>query len=148
MPILFIVTATINGFQKDKLNDELEPYKGKYSWIEYRFRQNWWDSGLTSRPASNYDFKAEIEFDNKGKIKFFIDGEEIHKTGYSIVEHYVMDDGQTIFLSVKPRIEDTKEIDLNNTMEFWLRNDSLVVDDFPGESYDGNLRGEHLFQRN
>lgn len=131
-----------------KLKDELEPFKGGYTWIEYRFRQNWWDAFLTTRSASNYDFTAEIEFDKKGKLKFYIDGNQTHETRYSVNEQNLLEDGQTVYLSLRPRSEESDEIDLNNTIEFWLRNDSLVVDDFPGESYDGNLRGEHLFQRN
>lgn len=144
----FIGLLILVGCQKDKLKDELEPFKGRYTWVEYRYKQNWWDSGLTSRPASNYDFKAEIEFDNKGKIKFYIDGKEIHKTGYSIVDQSVMDGDQTILLTVNPRIEDSEDLDLNNTIDFWLKGDTLTCDDFPGESYDDKLGGEHLFQRN
>ncbi|MEZ4722355.1 MAG: hypothetical protein R2813_10830 [Flavobacteriales bacterium] len=138
----------VSGCQKDKLKDELESFKGRYTWIEYRFRQNWWDAFLTTRPASNYDFTAEIEFDKKGKLKFYVDGNQIHETRYSIKEQNLLEDGQTVYLSLRPRSEESDEIDLNNTIDFWLKGDTLTCDDFPGESYDDKLGGEHLFQRN
>jgi len=146
--IYTVVLATLVSCKKDKLVGDLDLFKGRYTW-EYSVQKEYWYSLSTiTIPAANSNYTAEIEFNSKGKIIFYIDGQQIHKTGYSIEQQETTNNGNTISLKLNPRIEDSKEIDLNNFIDITITNDTLTVDDFPGESYDENLGGIHYFLRN
>jgi hypothetical protein len=138
----------LNSCDKDKLTGDLDAFEGRYTWEYSRYSENWWSSSLTTRQASDFNYTAEVEFNEKGKVIFYIDGKEIHKTGYKILEQNdVGIEGQTN-LRIDPNIENTKELDLNDYIDLTLREDTLTMNDFPGESYDEDLGGTHFFIRN
>ena len=134
--------------KKDNLVNELEVYKGRYTWDFTVKKDNWWSNSTTTKPATNWNYTAEVEFTNEGKLLFFINGEEIHKTGYTIVEQNVYNNGTTVSLVIDPHKEDSKKLDLNNEVSFTLTNDTLSIDDYPGNSYDEYNSGTHYFIRN
>ena len=145
---VFLVSLTFFACKKDKLIDDLEVFKGRYTWSYTYYFENWWDSSYKIFQASNADYKAEIEFNDQGKIIFYIDGVEIHKTGFSIENQELIGNGQIISLSVDPFHENSKNLDLNDKIGFSISGDTLNVDDFPGESYDRDFGGSHYFIRN
>lgn len=143
----FLVLALIlTACEKDLLIDHLEIFKGRYTWEYSIYREHWWSSDTKYRNADNFDYKAEIEFDSNSKVRFYIDGEEIHATRFAIESEEVLDN--SIYLRIDPAIENVKGLDLNNHLDLTLYNDTLVVDDFPGESYDKSAFGSHYFIRN
>lgn len=142
------VVCTTVSCKKDKLTDDLAVFKGRYSWSYTVFKEDWWSANTTTRPASNSTYTAEVEFTSKGKIIFFIDGVPIHKTGYSIESTEVSEDGETTWLTVRPFVEKSKDLDLNDNVSFGVRNDTLSINDFPGESYDATIAGTDYFIRN
>ncbi len=141
---LFLITSC----KKDKLLNELEVFKGKYTWQYTMYREHWWSTTTLTRPASNSNYTAEIEFNNEGRIIFYINGQEIHKTGYSIENQETSNNGKTIWIKVDPIKENSKNLDLNDDVDFTITNDTLTVDNFPGTSYDEELFGTHYFTRN
>lgn len=146
--LVIIFVATLISCEKDKLTGDLDAFEGRYTWEYARYSENWWSSSLTTRQASDFNYTAEVEFNEKGKVIFYIDGKEIHKTGYKILEQNdVGIEGQTN-LRIDPNIENTKELDLNDYIDLTLREDTLTMNDFPGESYDKDLSGTHFFIRN
>jgi hypothetical protein len=134
--------------QKDRLTGELDAFEGRYTWTHSRYRPSIWSTNFTTTPASNFDYTAEVEFTDQGKIVFYIDGEAIHKTRYKILEQEDVELEGVLSLRIDPAIEDTKEIKLNNFIDFTLVEDTLTIDDFPGASYDEQAEGTHYFVRN
>lgn len=132
---------------KDKLEGELEIYKGRYTWNHSWYKKNVLSSSLTFRDASQSNYSAEIEFDDKGKVIFYINGEEKLKTSYSIKKQETIN-GNTVTLEINPRKEDTRDLDFNDKISFSMTNDTLSNSQFPGNSYDQSLAGTHYFLRN
>lgn len=132
--------------EKDKLTGELDEFEGKYSWSYSKYKEELWTAFRTRTPDSE-GYTAQVEMTDRGKIIFYINDEEIHKTGFSIVNQEITNNGQSISLEINPVVENTKEIDLNNTLGLTLTGDTLYVDDFPGESYDSSNYGQHYFLR-
>jgi hypothetical protein len=140
-------SAMFFGCEKDKLNDELAVFEGRYTWEYSRYKENWWSSTYKTRLASTYDYTAEVEFDNEGSLIFYINGKEIHCTRYKIEKQEILSDS-SISLELDPSKENSKKLDLNDVVRFNLKNDTLMVNDFPGASYDDNVPGSHYFIRN
>ncbi len=148
-PIIILLISVMSfSCEKDNLVDELEVFKGKYTWNYTKYRKNWWSNTYITKPATKWDYTAEVEFNTKGQLVFFINGKEIHKTGFKVIEKYISNEGATISMEIDPSKEDSKELDLNNKVGFVLTNDTLSIDDFPGNSYDENNGGTHYFIRN
>jgi len=145
---LIVISLTFYACQKDKLIDELEVFKGKYSWTHSVYKQNWWNTGFKTKYASNSEYTAEIEFNDEGKILFYINGEMIHKTGFSIETKELSNAGKTIYLAVDPYKEDSEALDMNDIIDFNLTADTLIVNDFPGAGYDNLFSGGNYFIRN
>lgn len=145
--LVISLMSTSVSCKKDKLTDDLAVFKGRYSWSYTVFHENWWSTTTTTRAASNSSYTAEVEFTSKGKVIFYIDGEPIHKTGYSIESTEVSEDGETTWLTIRPFIENSKDLDLNDNVSFGIRNDTLSINDFPGESYDATIAGTDYFIR-
>ncbi len=142
--IILIVSTSCN---KDKLTGELEAFKGQYTWSHTTNRLHALTNKTQTRLASSYTYTAELEFNDKGKLFFYINGEEIHKTGFSIEQQNVNPDG-SISLTIRAFKENSKKLDLNDEVRFALiGNDTLYADDFPGASYDENNTGGHYFIR-
>lgn len=136
----------LSSCRKDKLSGELDLFKGKYTWKYTEYSEYWWSSDLLIRDASVSEYTAEIEFDDRGKVIFYIDGQKVHKTGYSVERQETI--GNTVSLRIQPFKENSKHLDLNDFMDFTVTNDTLTVDDFPSESYDDSFVGTHFFIRN
>ncbi len=149
-PTILILSTTIFlwGCTKDKLEGDLEVFKGRYTWNYSWYKKNVLSSNLTFRSASQSDYTAEIEFTDKGKVIFYINGEKKHKTGYSIESQDVSEGGQRFSIEIKPRKEDTKDLDFNDKISFSLKNDTLSTSAYPGGSYDNTISGTHYFSRN
>jgi hypothetical protein len=145
--ILFLLVMFMtNSCKKDKLTGDLDAFEGRYTWTHSIYKEEWWQSFNTTVNASGKDYTAEIEFTNTGKIIFYINGEEIHKTGYSIESQDAI--GDWIHLEVDPFKEDTKELDLNDKVQFSISGDTLNVSTFPGNGYDASFGGGNYFLRN
>ena len=144
--LLLLVMFVTNSCKKDKLVDELDVFEGRYTWTHSEYKQEWWQSYLTTVNASSKSYTAEIEFTNTGKILFYINGEEIHKTGYSIESQETVNDW--IHLTVNPFNEDSKDLDLNDEVSFSISADTLNVGTFPGSGYDNSFGGGNYFIRN
>lgn len=145
---LCFVLSVLSSCNRDKLTGDLDAFEGKYEWVYWEYRANWYSSARSIKLAEDFDYTAAIEFNGKGKVIFYIDNEEVHRTGYRIKDQNTYEDGRVIELLIDPRIEDTQEIDLNNNIRFSLEADTLTCDDFPSESYDQETgKGVHFFVR-
>lgn len=144
--LVFLSVLVLLACKKDKLTNDLDAYEGRFTWEYTLFKENWWDSDFTKRNASQFDYVAEIEFNNEGKLFLYIDGEEVHKTGFSVESNETLDG--TISLKIKPAKKNSKDIDLPKYLELTLKNDTLSMGDFPAKSYDQSFSGTHYFLRN
>lgn len=144
--LMLLSVFVLVACKKDKLTDDLDAYEGRFKWEYTLFKENWWDTDLTKLNASKSDYTAEVEFNNEGKLFFYIDDEEIHKTRFSVESNETLD--ATISLKIKLAKKNSKEIKLPQNLEFTLRNDTLSVGDFPSKSYDESFEGTHYFLRN
>lgn len=144
--LMLLSVFVLLACKKDKLTNDLDAYEGRFTWEYTLFKENWWDSDFTKRNASQFDYVAEIEFNNEGKLFLYIDGEEVHKTGFSVESNETLDG--TISLKIKPAKKNSKDIDLPKYLELTLKNDTLSMGDFPAKSYDQSFSGTHYFLRN
>ncbi len=142
--ILFLLLLT--ACKKDTLEGELTAFHGRYQMNFYTYTQCFLCTKVYTGYASNLDYTAEIEFSPKGKIIFYIDNEELHKTAFRIVASDITDPSH-LQLDIDPIVEDVKGLDLNNQLSFQLINDTLYTVDFPGESYDQDIHGNFRFLR-
>lgn len=142
---LFVLLVT-NSCNKDKLTGDLEAFEGRYTWTHSLYKAEWWHSYNSIMLPADKGHTAEVEFTNTGKIIFYIDGEEIHKTGYSIESQDELSGVLTLTISTFKG--SSKELDLNNNVRFTLSGDTLTVNDFPGGGYDESYAGDNYFSRN
>ena len=149
-----VILVLIGGFflftacKKDRLTDDLDQFEGRYTWEYSTYSEEWWSNDLTYYDAEDADYIAEIEFNNEGRIFFYIDGEEVHSTRYKITNIDRSHGDGKIGITIDPAVEDVKEMDMNNEMDLSIHGDTLFSDDFPGSSYDESLYGSHYFVRN
>lgn len=148
LSLMFILSLLFvsSSCKKDKLTGELDAFEGKYTWTHSWYKQEWWHSNNTYLDATSKNYTAEIEITNTGKILFYINGEQIHKTGYSIESQETIDGW--LYLTVKPSKKNSKQIDLNNELHFSISADTLSVSKFPGSAYDNSYSGGNYFLRN
>lgn len=144
--ILASVLFLTNSCKKDKLTGDLDAFEGRYTWTHSWYKQEWWHSYQTFLGASSKNYTAEIEITNTGKIYFYIDGERIHKTGYSIESQEEI--GDWTYLTVNPFNENSKQLDLKDELHLSISADTLGVSHFPGNGYDNSFGGGNYFLRN
>ncbi len=134
---------------KDRLTGNLDQFEGTYTWSHSVFKADWWSSETTRVNAENRGYTASIKLDNKSKIYFYANSEEIHKSKFRIAEQNEEDDG-TLNLVIEMFKEDNKseDLDFNDQLSLRLQNDTLDVGDFPGNVYDSTISGNNYFIRN
>lgn len=135
-----------SGCKKDTLEGELMAFHGRYQMEFYTYTQCFLCTKVYTGYASNLDYSSAIEFTPEGKVIFYIDNEELHKTAFKIVASDITDPSR-LLLDIDPIVEDVKGLDLNNEISFQLINDTLHTVDFPGESYDKDIHGNFRFLR-
>ena len=97
------------------------------------------------RDASEFDYSANIRFDDKGKVYFIIDDEVFVNRPFK-AESQDKSDGILHFdLKVDVNAKDL-DIDDHLTLRHY-DSDTLVVREFPGSGYDPNTPGENYFIR-
>ncbi len=145
---LAAVVLSLNSCESDKLENGFENFYGSYTWEHTYYSKNWWDSRLYFRSADEANYSANIEISEDGFIYYYIDQQEVHKTRFKVLNQDYDAPSDTYWLELDPSKEDSKNMDLNNSMSFTLiGNDTLTSIDFPGEAYDESNHGNHFFIR-
>ena len=145
--LFFLLTLSLTSCNKDKLIDDLASFKGRYTWQYTQFKEHWYDSEFTTRDADQSDYTAEILFNDEGKLFFYINNKEIHKTGFSVENTETI--GSTVSLKIKPAKKNSKNLKLEKYIELTLTDDTLLsIGTFPSKSYDDSFFGTHYFFKN
>lgn len=142
--VFTLITLLFTTCKKEDLNGPYSHLKGKYTWIGNTVKNctlcpSYFNSNATA------DFSAEIEFDESGKVKFYIDNELYlkHKFRISNEESFIDNSNFTIELNIDvPK----SKLDIDDKLKVTLfEGDTLFIDKFP---YNGYKSGQNLILNN
>ncbi|CAG5087559.1 hypothetical protein [Parvicella tangerina] len=142
---ILLVTLFLCACNKNQFEDDLAPLEGSFQW-EFSYKLEL--VGLSYYPkyryASQEDFSADIEFGDKNKVTFFVDGEEYLRKRFKVKDAYKENNRLYIFLKVDVN---ENQLDINDKLELVYWEDTLIVKGFPHAGYSGKEYGENYFVR-
>jgi hypothetical protein len=132
--LIIITFVLFVACKKDKLNGDLESYKGKFKWVGNMGRPCVF-CGVAFYDNSNADFSADIEFDNLGKVVFYINDELYLKKNYRVKKQSPNGYGGK---EIEIRVDVPKsKLDINDKLSLNIIGDTLYIDKYPLPGYPG-----------
>ena len=129
--------------KKDLLKDDLADLNGKFEWQYNQYTElvGLHYESKTRYPSSD-GFTASLEFGDKNKITFFIDGKELVKKSFKIKEKETVDSKLRLVIKVDVS---KKTLDIDDELELLYWDDTLIVNRFPHRGYSGTAYGQNFF---
>ena len=131
--LFFSLAFTLLSCKKEKLDGELDALKGQYRWIGYLYSECALCS-IKFADATNADYKANIKFDNSGKVDFIIDDKSYLRKRFRITSKDITD---TYRFSIDIKVDVSKsQLDINDMLTIiMLSKDTIIVNKYPNPGY-------------
>lgn len=143
MKKIIILTIILSGIfsscQKESLDAPYAQLRGKFTWVGNTTR----DCELCSAyyiTNNSGEFKAEIEFDESGKVKFYIDDEILEEKRFKIIKEEFFTNESNFSVHIKVDVS-KKNLDIDDNLTLTLINsDTLRIDKYPYNGYKSSNR--------
>ena len=134
--------------EKDKLIGIYDQFEGKFEWTHSTYGYRDYPLGpLLSHTdsATEANYTAQIQFDNTGRVTFFINDSILTKKKFIIKDQY--EDSGLLYMDLRVDVN-KKVLDIDDRLEVYSKsNDTIYLSGFPGDGYDTDFQGTNYFVR-